>query len=154
MKKQNYRLRTIVIGLLLFVVIVCMVILGVPTKGTKLKVYRLSNNESNNCTINLYNDYVTSLKCVSIEPYAWDTQYVIDFKEPYSKISVSVYNSLRKEWVEKDIIELGNNQYSIDPELLAYYDHDYTVTYCINSENGDDIQKYYFTVKWNGIKSS
>ena len=75
-------------------------------------------------------------------------------KGPYSKISVSTYNSIRKEWYDKDIIALGNEQYSIKPEAVGYFDHDHTVTYCVSIENGDDIQKYYFTVKWNSIKSS
>ena len=45
------------------------------------------------------------------------------------------------------IIALGNEQYSIKPEAVGYFDHDHTVTYCVSIENGDDIQKYYFTVK-------
>lgn len=155
MKKSNfYRfrnyLRAIAIGTLIFILIYASAMLApklISDKSTKLKVYRMSNNESNNCTMNLYNDYVTSLKGVSIQPYAADTQYVIDLKGPYSKISVSTYNSIRKEWEDKDIIALGNEQYSIKPEAVGYFDHDHTVTYCVSIENGDDIQKYYFTVK-------
>ena len=106
MKKSNfYRfrnyLRAIAIGALIFILIYASAMLApklISDKSTKLKVYRMSNNESNNCTMNLYNDYVTSLKGVSIQPYAADTQYVIDLKGPYSKISVSTYNSIRKEW--------------------------------------------------------
>jgi len=161
MKKSDfYRFwncfRAIVIGALVFILIYASAMLApklISDKSTKLKVYRMSNNESNNCTMNLYNDYVTSLKGVSIQPYATDTQYVIDLKGPYSKISVSTYNSIRKEWEDKDIIALGNEQYSIKPEAVCF-DHDHTVTYCVSIENGDDIQKYYFTVKWNSIKSS
>ena len=102
MKKSNfYRfrnyLRAIAIGALIFILIYASAMLApklISDKSTKLKVYRMSNNESNNCTMNLYNDYVTSLKGVSIQPYAADTQYVIDLKGPYSSIRLSL-----KRWV-------------------------------------------------------
>ena len=85
MKKSNfYRfrnyLRAIAIGALIFILIYASAMLApklISDKSTKLKVYRMSNNESNNCTMNLYNDYVTSLKGVSIQPYAADIQLII-----------------------------------------------------------------------------
>lgn len=150
MKKQNYRLwkffRNIAIFILIFIAIYVSA-MWVLNKSTMLKVYRVSSNTSNNCTINTYSDYVVSMKKLVIEPYAEDTQYILDLKGTYSKVSVSTYNSSESQWYERDIIELGNNQYAINPLPILYWRRDHTVTYCINIENGDDIQKYYFTVK-------
>lgn len=120
------------------------------TLNSGISVYRTSA-ENPNRTLSTYADIVRSEKHSVIQPYEFpnDMQYVVTVKRAYDSISVSAYRSEQREWEEVEIVDLGNDQYSIDA-IPVFYNSGYgkrTVTYCISICKGENVQKHYFTTR-------
>ncbi len=113
----------------------------------EISVYRISSrNDDSNCSILFDTDFISSQKSPIIEPTAKDTQYIVDLKCARENFSVFVYKSLWKRWEEIEVIDLGNEQYSIP---AAYISESSTNTYCVTIIEKEESKKYYWTVKKN-----
>ena len=113
----------------------------------EISVYRISSrNDDSNCSILFDTDFISSQKSPIIEPTAKDTQYIVDLKSTRENFSVHVYRSLWKGWEEIEVIDLGNEQYSIP---AVYISEDSTNTYCVTIIENEKSKKYYWTVKKN-----
>ena len=150
MNKQ--RRLTIVLLVVVFIlgIFVCNVLIPPITLNSGINVYRTSA-ENPNRTMFVYNDIVKSEKHSVVQPYEYpnDMQYIVTVKRDFDSISVSAYKSEQREWNDVEIVELGNNQYSIDA-IPVFYNSGYgyrTVTYCISVQKGENVEKYYFTTR-------
>lgn len=150
MHKQHRSTIVLFVVIFIFGIFVGNILLPTITSNSGVSIYRISA-ENPNRTVSTYTDIVRSEKNAVIQPYEFpnDMQYIVTVKSDYDSISVSAYKSEEREWKTVEIVDLGNNQYSIDAIPVFYYGGyaHRTVTYCISIGKGNNIQKYYFTTR-------
>lgn len=146
------RRLTIVLFIVTFIIGIFVGNILIPpiTLNSGISVYRTSA-ENPNRIMYTYTDFVRSEKHSVIQPYEFpnDMQYIVTVKRAYDSISVSTYMSEQREWKDVEIVNLGNDQYSI-ASIPVFYNGGYalrTVTYCISICKGENVQKYYFTTR-------